>query len=104
MFKGGGTQEDGKLDPLENEALYPEPWMFGTVPASGFFIRHARNVELNNVQIDFMEKDYRPTLWMKDVDGCRLLNYRSKVVAGVEPYNLTDVQNFKTELTEISDF
>ncbi len=104
LFKGGGTQEDGILDPPENEALYPEPWMFGTIPASGFFIRHARNVELNNVQIDFMEKDYRPTLWMKDVDGCRLLNYRSKVVAGVEPYNLTDVQNFKTELTEISDF
>lgn len=104
LFKGGGTAEDAKLNPPENEDVYPEPWMFGTIPVSGFFIRHAKNVELNNVQIDFMEKDYRPSLWLKDVEGCRLLNYRTKVAEGVEPYVLSDVKGFKAELSDVSNF
>lgn len=104
LYKGGGMAEDAKLTPPENESLYPEPWMFGTIPASGFFIRHARNIELNNVQVDFMTPDYRPSLWMEDVDGCRLINYRAKVAKGVEPYVLSDVKGFKTELSEISEF
>lgn len=104
LFKGGGTAEDAKLDPPENEALYPEPWMFGTIPASGFFIRHARNVELNNVSIDFMDTDYRPSLWLNNVDGCRLFNYRSKVAKDIEPYILKDVKNFKAEYSDFTDF
>jgi polygalacturonase len=104
LYKGGGTAEDAKLVPPENESLYPEPWMFGIIPASGFFIRHARNVELNNVQVDFMTPDYRPSLRMKDVDGCRLINYRSKVAKGVEPYTVSDVRGFKSELSEIAEF
>lgn len=104
LFKGGGTANDAKLNPPENETVYPEPWMFGTIPASGFFIRHTKNIELNNVQIDFMEKDYRPTLWLKDVDACRLLNYKTKVASDVEPFVLSETTGFKTELSEISEF
>lgn len=104
LFKGGGTVDDAKLSPLENEVLYPEPWMFGTIPASGFFIRHAKNVELNNVQIDFKTKDYRPSLWLDDVDGCRLFNYRTKVAVGTEPYVLTSTQNFEAEKSIFSHF
>ncbi len=104
LFKGGGTDDDAKLNPPENEALYPEPWMFGTIPASGFFIRHAKNVELNNVQIDFMEKESRPSLWLNDVDGCHLFNYRSRIEKGVEPYVLKDTRNFDVEKSVFSDF
>lgn len=104
LYKGGGTQEDAQLLPPENEALYPEPWMFGIIPASGFFIRHAENVELNNVKVDFMKTDYRPSLWVKDADNIRLINYRAKVANGVEPYVLHNVNGFKTELSEVSEF
>ena len=37
------------LEPPERETNYPEPSMFGELPAYGFFIRHARGVELSNV-------------------------------------------------------
>lgn len=104
LYKGGGTKEDAQLLPPENESLYPEPWMFGTIPASGFFIRHARNIELNNVQVDFMKEDYRPSLWVKDAENIRLINYRTKVAKGVEPYVLYYVEGFKAELSEISEF
>jgi len=102
QFQGGGTAEDALLIPPENEALYPEPWMFGTIPASGFFIRHARNIELNDVQVSFMRPDYRPSLWLQDVEGCRLINYRAAVASQTEPYKLTDVQGFEMNLSEIT--
>ena len=104
LFKGGGTADDAKLNPPENETLYPEPWMFGTIPASGFFIRHVKNIELNNVQIDFKKKDYRPSLWLNDVYGCKLLNYSTKIAPDTEPYILNNVIDFKEEMSEFSFF
>ena len=75
LFKGGYTKEDGKLVPPENEKEYPEPWMFGTIPASAFFIRHAKNIYFSNIDVKFIEDDYRPAfvtvntenITMKDV-------------------------------------
>ena len=103
VYKGGGTEADAKLTPPENEAVYPEPWMFGTVPASGFFIRHARNIEMNNVQVSFLSPDFRPSLWLSDVDGCRLFNYRAKVQNGVEPYINSNVTGFEMNMSSISE-
>lgn len=103
VYKGGGTDVDAKLTPPENEAVYPEPWMFGTIPASGFFIRHARNIEMNNVQVSFLSPDFRPSLWLSDVDGCRLFNYRAKVQNGVEPYINSNVTGFEMNMSSISE-
>ena len=33
--QGGYTEADGLLTPPEQEKVYPEPWMFGTIPAKG---------------------------------------------------------------------
>ncbi len=96
-FKGGGTREDGLLTPPENEKLYPEPWMFGTIPASGFFIRHAKNVALNNVQLSFEKEDLRPSLWLEDVQGIRVGNYRTPLPTGVKPYLLKNVTGFEVK-------
>lgn len=59
-YQGGYTAEDGKIIPPENEKVYPEPWMFGTIPASGFYVRHAREIGFNNVRIHFLQPDGRP--------------------------------------------
>jgi polygalacturonase len=96
-FKGGGTKEDGLLSPPENEKLYPEPWMFGTIPASGFFIRHTKNIELNNVQLSYEKEDFRPSLWLNDVKGIRVFNYRTQLPKAVKPYILKDVEGFEVE-------
>ena len=37
LYRGGGTREDAAREPPENETAYPEPSMFGTLPAYGFF-------------------------------------------------------------------
>ncbi len=94
-FKGGGTKEEGRLTPPENEKVYPEPWMFGTIPASGFFVRHAKNIELNNIQLTFEQEDYRPSLWLHDVHGIRISNYRTPLPEGVKPYLIKEVTGFE---------
>lgn len=101
-YKGGGTKEDALLFPPENEKLYPEPWMFGTIPASGFFIRHAKNIELNNVQLSYEKEDFRPSLWLNDVQGIRVFNYRTQLPKAVKPYILKDVEGFDIERSSFS--
>ena len=66
---GGGTSELAKRQPPDVENSYPEPTMFGDLPASGFFIRHARNIEMSNVEIQTAVADDRPAVWMQDVTG-----------------------------------
>ena len=41
IYKGGGTLAQAAVSPPEKESNYPEPSMFGDIPAYGFFIRHA---------------------------------------------------------------
>ncbi|HEY4043628.1 MAG TPA: hypothetical protein VGM32_17515 [Rhodopila sp.] len=66
---GGGTAEMAALEPPENAEIYPEPIMFGPLPAQGFFIRHASNVEFANVKIVSAAPDARSIFWLRDVDG-----------------------------------
>lgn len=68
---GGFSAEDGRLTPPEFERDYPEPWMFGTTPSKGFFIRHACDILLDNVTFDFLKKDGRPLFVEKDAHNVR---------------------------------
>lgn len=68
-FQGGYSIEDAQRVVPEEENRYPEPWMFGTIPASGFFVRHARNITFNNVNFHFNKPDGRPLYVTEDVEG-----------------------------------
>ncbi len=57
---GGGTAADAQIQPPENESKYPEPSMFGPMPASGFFLRHVNNLEMSHVEIANAAADARP--------------------------------------------
>jgi len=65
---GGATAEDAKVQPQEFENKYPEPGMFGAMPASGFFLRHMRNVEMSHVEIKNTTPDARPAFYLTDVE------------------------------------
>jgi len=65
---GGGTAEDAKVHPPELENGYPDPGRFGPIPASGFFLRHVRNVEMSHVEIAHAAPDARPAFHLADVD------------------------------------
>lgn len=69
FYQGGGTREQAALEPAEREKDYPEPRMFGEIPAYGFFIRHVTGLELSNVEISCLKEDLRPPFVLWEVRG-----------------------------------
>jgi polygalacturonase len=76
QHKGGGSKADAALQPPEKEKDYPEPDMFGTTPAHGFFIRHAREVEMNDVKIVCEKEDARPAFVLDDLQHADFLHIK----------------------------
>jgi polygalacturonase len=71
--QGGDYQDLVGVVPPENIEKYPDPGMFGPMPASGFFFRHVRNLELSHVEIAPMNPDPRPSFYLQDVSRIDLL-------------------------------
>jgi polygalacturonase len=65
--QGGGKKELGDRVPPEEEASYPEPGMFGTMPSYAFFFRHVTGIELSQVKVDFVRPEGRPAIVLDDV-------------------------------------
>jgi hypothetical protein len=66
-FKGGGTLQDASRKVPERPEAYPSCRMFGTLPAYGFYCRHARNLRFQNVELCFANDDHRPAMVFEDV-------------------------------------
>ena len=79
---GGGGPELAAIKPEEKADAYPEPTMFGQLPATGFYMRHARNVELTNVEIATMTPDARPAFYLEDVEGADFFRLRMPRASG----------------------
>jgi polygalacturonase len=93
QHQGGGTKENAALAPAEKEDTYPEPGMFGTMPSHGFYIRHAKGIELSNIQIETVKPDARPVFVMNDVEGVDLFRIKAPRVPDVPACVLTNVRN-----------
>jgi polygalacturonase len=66
---GGASSGMAAVQPPEKENAYPEPEMFGDMPATGFYLRHLRNLELSNVEIATQTPDARPAFYLSDVQS-----------------------------------
>jgi polygalacturonase len=94
VHPGGGTKEDAQRELPEKEKDYPEPNMFGTTPAHGFFIRHARGVEMNGIKIEHANEDLRPAFVIEDVTGAEFGRIKAPLSAGVSTFALHRVRDF----------
>ncbi len=91
---GGGTAAWAALDPPVRDAGYPEADMFGTLPATGFFLRSARNVQMSNVEIATEAADARAAVWARNVEDLDV--FRLRAPGGAPAYSLRDVQGFRS--------
>jgi len=96
---GGGTEDDAAIEPPEKETAYPEPNMFGPLPAHGFFIRHAKGIEMTNVEIEHVQTDARPALVFDDVQEVDILRLKVRPAAGVPTFALRQVDDFRVDLS-----
>ena len=78
----------------EREKEYPEPSMFGILPAWGFFIRHAKGIQLNGVDMKTMRTDGRPAFVLDDVADSQFENITSAVKNEAPTFVLMNVRDF----------
>lgn len=96
-YKGGGTKEQAALEPPEKEKDYPEPVMFGEMPAYGFFIRHVKALEMSDVEVSYMKEDLRPAFVLNDVKGADFYRIKAQHAPDVPTFALTNVENFSVQ-------
>ena len=96
-YRGGGTKQQAALDPPEKETDYPEPAMFGEIPAYGFFIRHVRRLEMSDVGVSYLKDDARPPFILSDAKLVDLRNLKAQHAAGVPSFILKDVEDFSIQ-------
>jgi hypothetical protein len=63
----GGVPPREPFETPEREKEYPEPSMFGLIPAHGFFIRHAKGIDLTDIHVSTLKPDGRPALVLDNV-------------------------------------
>jgi polygalacturonase len=96
--RGGGTKEMAAFQPPEFENKYPDPHMFGPeLPASGFFIRHANNLEFSNVEIAHEAPDERPAFILTEVKGADLFRVKTPASSAGRVFSLTSVSEFRAQ-------
>jgi len=96
-YQGGGTKGQAALDPPEKEDTYPEPTMFGELPAYGFFIRHVKGIEMRDVEVSYLKEDARPPFILTDVIGSNFLNLKAQHGETVPTFVLNKVENFNLQ-------
>ena len=58
-YAGGGTPADAARCPEELPDAYPEPSMFGVLPAWGLWVRHARGLTIDRLVLATATPDAR---------------------------------------------
>lgn len=67
-FEGGLKAGRDEQVP-EESGSYPSGRMFGTLPAYGFYIRNAKNISLENVNLSLLKEEERPVFVCEDAEG-----------------------------------
>jgi polygalacturonase len=95
-IKGGAPKTQASTTVPENETSYPDPQEFGLIPAYGFYIRHARNIKMHHITLEFDEPDYRPAFILEDVKGSDFSDIKVETMPGVPVFDLKDVTDFSS--------
>jgi polygalacturonase len=85
----------------EREKEYPEPSMFGMMPAYGFFLRHAAGIELTNVDVSFAKEDRRPAFVVDSAKKVDFQHVKAAQAAGVPMFVLLNVEDVTVGATHI---
>jgi polygalacturonase len=108
FHQGGGTKEDAAFEPPEYEETYPEPTMFGapprgapvtrrtlrSMPSYGFYIRHVKGIQFDNIEIRTEKDDQRPAYVLGDVHDADFFRVQAPHSADAPTFALHNVTDF----------
>lgn len=87
----------GPRDPFavpERVTAYPEPCMFGLLPASGLYARHTARLMVRNFTIEFAQPDGRSTIVLDDVADAAFDHLVAPRTSGAPTFTLRHVRDF----------
>jgi polygalacturonase len=96
FFRGGVPPREPYATP-EREKEYPEPSMFGMMPAYGFFIRHAKGIQMTDVNIGTMTEDRRPAFVLEDVKGIEFSHVKAQSAPSIPTFVLMNVEDLSID-------
>ena len=103
-YKGGGTKQQGETKFPELGKGYPEiEFQKSIVPSYGVYVRHVKNLQLDNVAVDFINNEFRPAIICIDVDGLEIDRFKAKVADGVRAAKFEAVKNLVVYRSPILD-
>jgi polygalacturonase len=82
----GGEQDWVNREVPEVPAKYPEAFMFGRLPAYGFYCRHVNGLRFENVRVETRKPDMRPLLLCDDAKNLSITGLAGDAPAGGEPF------------------
>jgi polygalacturonase len=100
VSKGGAKPEQATVVPPEQETGYPEPGSLGRMPAHGFYVRHAANVEFQDIEVSTSAADGRPPFAFDDVDGVDLTMVKGRHEKASATLQLKSVKNLQVRMVD----
>jgi len=98
-YLGGGSKKQANIEVPEEEKAYPDPQMFGILPAYGFYIRHAKNIQMSDIEIHYLKEDQRPAFVLDDVKSFDILNLRAQHAPGIPLFMLKKTEDFNIRMS-----
>jgi glycyl-tRNA synthetase alpha subunit len=84
--------------PPENPAKYPEPGMFGEVPAYALYFRHVNALEMEHVKVSYQNTEERIAVVLDDVQDVYFENVNLQQGSDSAPYfDLRNVSDFSVK-------
>lgn len=89
---GGMGAETGAVTPPENADKYPDPGMFGDIPAQGFYVRHVKNLEMSHVDVAPVAPDARASFYLDSVARADFLGITAPKTPAFALHHVTDLR------------
>lgn len=83
-FEGGGTKDQTLHIVPEEEQAYPNGLIFGKLPTYGFYMRHVKNITLDNIQLRTIRPDDRPAIICDDVHNLNLSGLQAETSSNAQ--------------------
>jgi hypothetical protein len=91
-YRGGGGRMDAAVQVPEREKGYPDPNMFGIIPACGLYFRHVKNLHVHDVSLAFDKPDKRPAVVLEDVENALFVQLEAATLTGVPMFSYQGVK------------
>jgi hypothetical protein len=86
----GGVTEKPPVAIPEKDDQYPEATMWGTLPSSGFYLRHVDGIRMANLTVTPRRADARPVFILHDVTNITMDGLEAYVLKGTDAAMLFD--------------